>query len=79
MIDFGTSDQSRSDIRLELCSDNKRDTQTLLPLIEKHVALTHSCKGDDKLDEYPLYNHLKVNHSINFVDADTLASTQHIE
>lgn len=61
----------------------KRDRSTLLPIIERWIlpgTTVHSdfWKAYDCLDSEG-YNHLKVNHSIEFVDAETGACTNHIE
>ena len=37
MIDLGTSLSRKNDLRLELCSENKRDSETLIPFILKNV------------------------------------------
>jgi hypothetical protein len=36
MIDIDTA--SEGNIRLEICTDNRRDADTLLSLIQKHIA-----------------------------------------
>jgi len=69
--------------RLEICPDNKRDKDTLLALIKKHVAPgteihTDCWKGYIDLDKHG-YVHKTVNHSENFVDPETGAHTQNIE
>ncbi|CAL1688659.1 unnamed protein product [Lasius platythorax] len=69
--------------RLEICPENKRDKDTLLSLIQKHVALgteihTDCWKGYENLESYG-YKHLTVNHSKEFVNTDTGAHTQNIE
>ena len=55
------------DVRLELCPDNVRSTDTLLPLIEKHIAkgttvCTDHWRAYDCLSQNG-YIHEKVNHS----------------
>lgn len=69
--------------RLEICPENKRDENTLLSLIQKHVATgseihTDCWKGYTNLEKYG-YIHKTVNHSTNFVDPDSGAYTQTIE
>lgn len=61
----------------------KRDRQTLLPLIREWIlpgtTIVSDCwKAYDCLADEG-YQHLRVNHSINFVDADTGACTNKIE
>lgn len=60
-----------------------RDRATLLPIIEEWIlpgSTIHSdfWKAYDCLDDEG-YNHLKVNHSLEFVDNETGACTNHIE
>jgi transposase-like protein len=60
-----------------------RDSSTLLKVIEEKIlpgtTIYSDCwKAYDCLQEHG-YQHLKVNHSLNFVDPDTGAHTQHIE
>ena len=69
--------------RLEVCPDNKRDSSTLLTLIQKHVrqgSIIHTdCwRGYSKLQDNG-YEHRTVNHSENFVDPSTGTHTQNIE
>ena len=69
--------------RLEICPGNKRDENTLISLIQKHVAaetkiITDCWKGYTNLEKYG-YVHETVNHSTNFVDPDSGAYTQTIE
>lgn len=64
---------------------DRRDAATLLPIIqrfilpgtEKHSDLWRAYGGIQALPQG--YMHLTVNHSINFVDPQTLAHTQSIE
>ena len=35
---LGMIDRQTKEIRLEICPDNRRDSQTLVTLIQKHVA-----------------------------------------
>lgn len=70
-------------LRLELCPGNKRDANTLLPLIAKHVkpgtiVVTDLWKAYNNLPEYE-YEHFTVNHSRHFVDPASGANTQTIE
>ena len=41
MIEIGTTDNQKPDgnFRLEIYPDHKRDSETLLPLIQKHIAV----------------------------------------
>jgi len=69
--------------RLEICPENKRDANTLLSLIKKHVAPgteihTDCWKGYINLNDHG-YIHKTVNHSQEFVDSETGAHTQNIE
>lgn len=61
----------------------KRDRDTLIPLILKHIlpgtTIISDCwKSYEILSEMD-FTHLTVNHSLNFVDPDTGAHTQNIE
>lgn len=61
----------------------KRDSQTLIPLIQKHILpgtriISDCWKSYDVLSEMD-FTHLTVNHSVNFVDPETGANTQTIE
>ncbi len=69
--------------RLEICPDNKRDHETLLRLIQKHVTpnttiITDKWKGYIGLQNEG-FGHMTVNHRYNFVDSDSGAHTQTIE
>lgn len=69
--------------RLEICSGNKRNESTLVPLIRKHVAAgseihTDCWKAYINLNKYGCV-HKTVNHSTNFVDPESGAYTQNIE
>ena len=71
------------EIFVALCPDNKRDSQTLLTIIEQHVdnrstVITDCWKAYDQLEQ-DNWQHLRVNHSHNFVDPATGAHTQNIE
>jgi len=53
----------------------QRDEDTLLPIIHAHILpVTHVISG-----MWKAYDCLKVNHSLNLVDPNTGAHTQHIE
>lgn len=85
MIDLGTAavPLPLGDLRVEICPDNRRNAETLIPLIEKHVepgsTIVSDCWGAyNNLDQRG-YNHLTVNHTYNFVDPITFANTQTIE
>ena len=61
----------------------RRDKDTLLPIIRAHI-LPGTCVMSDLLKAYNClqdegYDHLTVNHSLNFVEPDTGAHTQSIE
>lgn len=69
--------------RLEICRNNKRDADTLIVLIKKHVAIgteihTDCWKGYLNLKDHG-YVHKTVNHTIEFVNSETGAYTQNIE
>ena len=71
------------DFRLEICPGNKRDSRTLLALIEKHVEpgttiFTDCWRAYNGLTELG-FPHYTVNHSKHFVDPDTGTHTQMIE
>lgn len=80
---LGLIDIHTKDLRLAICPDNKRDKDTLLTLINKHVEKgttihTDCWKGYAGLTEEN-FTHLTVNHQYQFVDPDTSATTNHIE
>ena len=61
----------------------RRDKDTLLPIIRAHIlpgtrVMSDKWKAYDCLQDKG-YQHLTVNHSLNFVDPDTGAHTQGIE
>jgi len=80
---IGMIDEHTGQFRLEICPENKRNAMTLLPLIQKHVAggsvIISDCWNAYNNLQNLGYNHLRVNHSYNFVDPNTLANTQTIE
>ena len=80
---FGMVERDSGKLRLEVCPDNKRDHQTLLSLINKHVEknttiMSNGWRGYSKLEEAG-FKHFSVNHSKFFVDPVTGAHTQQIE
>lgn len=69
--------------RLEICPNNKRDADSLLALIQKHVEVgteihTDCWKGYINLEEHG-YTHKTVNHTENFVCSENGAYMQNIE
>ena len=79
---IGMMERGGSGYRLEICQDNCRSADTLIPLIQKHVAEgteihTDLWKGYLNLSNFG-YTHLTVNHSQHFVGLDTGAYTQNI-
>ena len=69
--------------RLEICPDNKRDKNTLMALIQKHVAAgteidTDSWKGYIDLENC-VYVHKTTIHSEEFVNNNIGAHTQNVE
>jgi hypothetical protein len=74
---------SEGNFRLEICTDNRRDADTLLPLIQKHVppgtTIYSDCwKAYGSLEELG-YKHFTVNHSENYKDLETGVHTNNIE
>jgi len=85
MIDIDTFENPapEGNFRLEICPDNKRDENTLLPLILKHMApgttIYSDCWGAyNHLEEYGCI-HLTVNHSVHYKDPVTGVHTNNIE
>lgn len=79
----GLIERESREVRLEVRADSKRDAETLLGLIEKHVepgtTIISDCwKGYSCLSSAG-YKHLTVNHSENFVDPESGACTNSIE
>jgi len=71
------------EIFVALCPDNKRDSATLISIVEQHVderstVITDCWKGYCQLEQ-DNWSHLTVNHSMNFVDPTTGTHTQNIE
>lgn len=69
--------------RLEICPENKRDSFTLLALLQKHVApgskiFSDMWKADERLDEHG-YEYETVNHSVNLIDPVTGVHSDTIE
>ncbi|KAJ4425426.1 hypothetical protein ANN_28041 [Periplaneta americana] len=80
---LGMIDRETKEVRLEICPNNKRDKDTLLGLVGKHVAvqttiMTDCWKGYEGLDVNN-FRHLTVNRSLNFVDPESGACTNLIE
>jgi len=68
---IGMIEDGSVDFRLEICPDNERSAEILIPLILKHVAIgttirTDEWKGYTQLPRYG-YVHQTVNHSREFV------------
>ena len=64
------------DIFLAVCPNNRRDAETLLDIIERHVQkelniITDCWRAYDKLDTEG-WQHLTVNHQYNFVGVCSL-------
>jgi len=84
MIDIGTKEDPNKDgpFRLEICPDNKRTKEALLPLIRKYVYpgtiirtdcwLAYDFTDDD-------YIHETANHSLHYKDPETGVHTNNIE
>ncbi|KAJ4429059.1 hypothetical protein ANN_26055 [Periplaneta americana] len=79
---LGLTDRQTREIRLKVCPDNHRDAQTLR-LIRKHVQpnmtiYTDCWRGYDSLNQHQ-FQHMSVNHSLNFVDPVNGVHTNDIE
>lgn len=64
---LGLIEDGSEDLRLEVCPDNVRSAEVLIPIIQKHVQEGTTIHTDywrayDCLDQYG-YIHKKVNHS----------------
>ncbi|CAF3283021.1 unnamed protein product, partial [Rotaria sp. Silwood2] len=62
----------------------RRDTETLLPIIEEYIVPGTTIHSDEwaayrSLSNCPEYIHLTVNHSVIFVNPTTKVHTQNIE
>lgn len=80
---LGMIDRETKEVRLEICPNNKRDKDTFLGVIRKHVAaqttiMTDCWKGYEGLDVNN-FRHLTVNQSLNFIDPESGACTNLIE
>ncbi|KAJ4425823.1 hypothetical protein ANN_27449 [Periplaneta americana] len=68
---LGMIDRETKEVRLEICPNNKKDKDTFLGVIWKHVAaqttMTDCWKGYEGLDVNN-FRHLTVNQSLNFID-----------
>ena len=87
---FGMYNRTTEELRMVRCPDNKRDRETLLPIIIANIAVGSTIISD----QWPVYwdnknkrsnltnagyHHHTVNHSENFVDPESGANTQTIE
>ena len=80
---LGLVQRDNGAFRLEICPGNRRDKETLLGLVTKHVKPgttihTDCWRAYNGLVELG-YPHYTVNHSKNFVDPETGCHTQMIE
>lgn len=80
---LGMIDEDTNEIRLEICPNNKRDSITLLALIQKHVKqnstiFTDCWKGYSNLSAND-FEHWTVNHRLHFVNPETKVHTNKIE
>ena len=78
---FGAIDADTNDVALSIVED--RSAATLIPLIQRLVRpgttiMSDEWRAYDALGEHG-YQHLTVNHSVQFVDPTTGANTQRIE
>ena len=73
----------REDKTMFLCAVEKRDKETLLPIIKERIArgttIISDCWSSYKCLSDEGFQHLQVNHSYNFMDPETLVHTQNIE
>ena len=80
---IGMIDRDTKEIRIEICPNNLRNAQTLLPIIENHVLpgttiITDEWRAYNNLPQLG-FPHQTVNHTLHFVDPVTHAHTQNIE
>jgi transposase-like protein len=80
---LGIIDVHTNDFRIEVCPNNSRNAETLLPIIQNNVEVGTTIMSDcwpayNEL-EAKGFNHLTVNHSRHYIDPDTWANTQKIE
>ena len=80
---LGMLDIETNELRLEICPDNKRDKNTLLTLIQKHVRqnstiFTDCWRGYTDLSASG-FEHYCVNHQLHFVDPESKVNTNKIE
>ena len=81
---LGMIDIVMNEVRMEVCPNNNRDANILYNLISQHVDLastihTDSWRGYNGLLAGGFAAHLRVNHSVTFVDPQTNAHTNNIE
>nr|CAD2183380.1 unnamed protein product [Meloidogyne enterolobii] len=80
---LGMIDIETNELRLEICPDNKRDKDTLLSLITKHVRPDSTIFTDFWRGYADLFangfEHYCVNHQLHFVNPETQANTNKIE
>jgi ISXO2-like transposase domain len=82
-IQTGNVKRRGGELRLEICPENKRNAETLLPILHNHIEVgTIICSdlwaGYRRLTALG-YEHFTVNHSVEFVNSATGANTQTIE
>jgi len=80
---FGIYNRNTKELRMFKCPDNKRDINTLLPIIQANIRtgtkIISDCWASYTCLKNHGYTHETVNHSENFVDPTTGAHTQTIE
>ena len=77
---MGLIDVESNEIRFDICPQNKRDQETLLQLIQKHVApdstiFTDAWKGYSNLSENG-FEHWCVNHTYQFVTEEGVTTNK---
>ena len=77
---LGLIDVESNEIRFDICPQNKRDQETLLQLIQKHVApdsmiFTDARKGYNNLTENGL-EHWCVNYTYQFVTEEGVTTNK---